>query len=124
MKPRKDESEEFVMFWELWRKKARQNDGRGSAREGFNKHVKAGANPMDIVNGAAWYLRSLKDKDLQYIPLVQTWLNRGAYEDFAEMEVEYQERRNAAQRSPEPSANVHILPANHFSNRWKQKVAQ
>lgn len=71
----------FPDFWSLWRPHARKTDGRKLARETFAKHVRAGADPEDIVLGAAWFLRTMKERDREFIPLSSTWMNRGSYED-------------------------------------------
>lgn len=113
-----DETQEFQQFWEAWKPFARDTDGRGAARDAFLDHVKSGADPQDIVDGARFFLRTMKDK--QFVPLVQTWLNRRAFEDMAEQERTYQER--ASQREKErtqPSSVVVALPANHFMRNYR-----
>lgn len=85
-KVKQPEPEGFAEFWALWLPYARRNDGRGEARQCFAKHLTSGIDPQDIVDGAAWYLRSLKDSERAYIPMAATWLNRCAYEDFAPKE--------------------------------------
>lgn len=111
-----DETPEFILFWDAWRPYARDTDGRGAARDAFLTHVKAGSDPMDIVEGARFFLRSIKDK--QFVPLVQTWLNRRAFEDMAEQERSYQQRVN--QRIERPASAVVVnLPANHFMNKYR-----
>lgn len=113
-----DETPEFIQFWETWRPYARDTDGRGAARDAFLTHVNAGADPADIVDGARFFLRSIKDK--QFVPLVQTWLNRRAFEDMAEQERAYQ--RRVADRLTEKAANTSVvvnLPPNHFMNKFR-----
>ncbi len=102
---RKDETPEFIAFWEIWKPHARHTDGRGLARDAFTKHVRSGASPQDIVDGAKFFFRSMKDKDREFVPLSSTWLNRGAFEDMAISERAYQTRigagnSNVAQASP------------------------
>ena len=92
------EPEGFAEFWAVWRKYARHTDGRGLAREAFAKHVRAGADPQDIIQGATCFFRTMKDRDREYVPLSATWLNREAYTDLAEQEREYQQRISAAQQ--------------------------
>jgi hypothetical protein len=103
-----DETPEFVLFWEQWRRFARKNDGRGEARDTFVKHIKAGADGSDIADGATWYLNNLTERDKEYIPLASTWINRRAYEDMAEQHRSHmaviEERR--ARRAQEQSTNV------------------
>lgn len=113
MSTKADETPEFIEFWGDWRKYARETDGRGDARDCFLKHTRQGADPHDIVDGARYFLRTLKDK--QFIPLAASWLNKRAYEDMAEMEREYQER--AAHRASQASNVVQMavsLPKHHF----------
>lgn len=114
-----DETPEFVEFWDAWRPKARKNDGRGDARDTFFKHVvEFGAEPADIVDGAKYFLRSLSGRDLDFIPLAASWINRRAYEDMAEAERAYQQRAldRQQQKTNVVSMNV-VLPKNHFLNR-------
>lgn len=95
-----DETPEFLEFWDTWRPHKRQTDGRGEARTTFFQHVRAGADPQDIVDGAKWFIWRLKDK--AYIPLASTWLNRCDYEDGCEEWRAYQ----AAQEAKREASNV------------------
>lgn len=92
MKIKEQEPEGFPAFWSEWRPFMRKNDGRGEARATYRKHILAGAEPADIIDGAKAYLRSLTEREKPYIPLAATWLNREAYADWAEHEREYQKR--------------------------------
>lgn len=108
-----DESPEFQSFWSLWMPHARQTDGRGLARQTFFQHVLDGADPQEIVDGAAYFIRTLKDK--AFIPLASSWINREAYSDLAELEHQYQSR--AAHRASQASNVVQMavsLPKHHF----------
>ena len=96
----RDETDEFVRFWDTWRPHARQNDGRGLARDCFLKHVGNGADPKAIVDGARCFFRTMKDRDREFVPLSATWLNRGAYEDLAIQERAYQDRKNTGNVVP------------------------
>lgn len=119
-----DETPEFREFWAMWRPVSRQTDGRGLAREAFFKHVRAGADPRDIVDGARWFLRSLTNPE--YIPLSATWLNRCAYEDMAEQEREYQRRK--AEKQAAQSNVVSIRPQQPyktaFMREWERMHAE
>ena len=100
-----DAPPDLVEFWNIWRPHMRSTDGRGDARDAFFKHIRAGVNPRDIVDGARYFLRTLRDRDREYIPLAASWLNKRAYEDLAEVERSYQLRvgasnSNVAQASP------------------------
>lgn len=88
----REEPEGFPDFWAIWRPYARHTDGRGLAREAFAKHVKTGACPQDIIDGAKYFFRTMKDKDRDYVPLSATWLNRCSYEDSAESERALQQK--------------------------------
>ena len=118
-----DETPEFVEFWEgVWRSHARHTDGRGLARESFFYHVEEkGADPRDIVDGAKCFIRTMREKDRDFIPLSSSWLNRCAYEDLAEQERSYQERVAAAQSR---AANVVPLSQSIDPERRRQLVAQ
>ena len=115
------EPEGFPAFWELWRPHARKTDGRKLARETFAKHVRAGADPEDIVYGAAWFLRTMKERDREFIPLSSTWMNRGSYEDDCILErqrIEAMSRPDNVVQMGQPERRQ-VLPANHFSRTWK-----
>ena len=94
------EPEVFPAFWDLWRPHARKTDGRKLARETFAKHVRAGADPEDIVYGAAWFLRTMKERDREFIPLSSTWMNRGSYEDDCILERKRIDAMRQAERTP------------------------
>ena len=93
-KVRIPEPEGFAEFWSIWLPHARHTDGRGLARETFRRHLLNGAMPDDIIDGARWFIRSMTDRDRQYVPLSSTWLNREAYIDLCEKERAYQARLN------------------------------
>lgn len=116
---KEDETPEFVAFWENWRPSKRKNDGRGDARDCFLSHVRAGADPQDIVDGAKWYLRQLTSRDKEYIPLAATWLNRRDYEDGADQERAFQEQIKQRRMVPANDARPK-LPPNHFSRQWEE----
>ena len=104
---RKPEPLFFDSMWSLWRPHARKTDGRKLARETFAKHVREGADPEDIYLGAAWFLRTMKERDREFIPLSSTWMNRGTYEDDCVLERERMARMAAIE--PRPSNVVPIL---------------
>lgn len=104
---KRQEPEGFPEFWSVWRVHARHTDGRGLAREAFVKHVKAGADPQDIIDGAKCFFRTMKDRDREFVPLSATWLNRGSFEDLAEQERTFQARiAEAQQRRATDQTNV------------------
>lgn len=91
------EPEGFSDFWNLWRPVSRNTDGRGLARETFRKHLLNGAEPQDIIDGAAWFIRNLTEKTRDYVPLSATWLNRESYLDLCDKERAYQAHLQASQ---------------------------
>lgn len=126
-----DETPEFVLFWDAWRPRMNANDGRGSARDEFFRHVEVGADPMDMVDGARWFMRSGgntgTDQHGRPVRLhAQTWLNRRAYEDGAEQERAHQRRQaeKAAQGNNVMPLRRVELPDNHFSKRWERERKQ
>lgn len=101
-----DDTPEFVQFWTVWQPIMNKNDGRGSARDEFFRHVEEyGADPLDIVDGARWFVRSGGNSEFKLH--AQTWLNRRAYEDGCEKERAYrarqEERANVVQIKAEPA---------------------
>lgn len=102
-----DETPEFVQFWTVWSPLMNKNDGRGSARDEFFRHVEVyGVDPLDIVDGARWFIRSGGNGG-EFKLHAQTWLNRRAYEDGCEKERAYrarqEERTNVVQIKAEPA---------------------
>ena len=92
-----DETPEFLAFWAIWQPHMHKNDGRGSARDEFFRRVEiCGADPKDIADGAAWFIRNRSSED--WMLHAATWIGRGAYEDFAEKEREFRARQE--QRQP------------------------
>lgn len=125
-----DETTEFVAFWSLWRPHANLNDGRGSARDEFFRHVEEyGVDPQDIVDGAAWFIRSGGNQQRGHDgrPIqqhAQTWLNKRQYEDGCESERAYQARQ---QEQAERAANVtQLRPAGQtaFQRAWEAQNAR
>lgn len=124
---KRQEPELFPEFWEIWRKHARHTDGRGLARDAFAKHVKNGANPQDIVDGARAFFRTMKDRDREFVPLSATWLNRESYSDLAEQQRAHEAKvQENMQRKAEASANVVQMPASQTISpeRRAEMVAQ
>lgn len=109
-KVREFDPEGFSQFWSLWLPVCRKSDGRGKCRETYRKWLLDGAEPADIIDGAAWYLRSLTDKDKPYIPLAASWLNSERWADDCERERDYQRRKAELEASKAAqTSNVHVL---------------
>lgn len=102
--PRSEESPEFGLFWAIWQPVMNPNDGRGDARDQFFHHVEVyGADPMDLVDGARWFVRTGGNAEFKLH--AQTWLNKRAYEDGADKERAFQARlaeREAKRTAPPP----------------------
>lgn len=109
-----DETPEFQAFWAIWRPHMNPNDGRGAARDEFLRHVELyGAEPQDIVDGAAWFIRSGgNQKRASDGGLIQShassWLNKRAYEDGCEQERAFQRRQ--AERQQRETATTNVTP--------------
>jgi hypothetical protein len=87
MKVYPGEHPEFVRFWSVWQPYARKSDGRGAASDTFNKQVKNGYDPEDIILGAAWHVRSLQsEEDRKFIQLASSWLNARGFLDKCDFE--------------------------------------
>lgn len=110
-----EEGEDFKAFWNIWRPHMRQTDGRGLARDCFYKHVMNGASPQDIIDGATFFLRTLKEK--AFIPLSSTWINRESYIDLADEERKYQARLQERSKPQQNVVQMVVLPRNHFLNQ-------
>ncbi len=109
------EPEGFTDFWRVWLPIARNTDGRGLARETFRKHVLNGADPQDIIDGAAWFIRNLSAREREYVPLSATWLNRETYIDLAEKERAHRSAlenpTNIVRMEPRPAGQTAFLKA-------------
>lgn len=118
MSTKADETPEFISFWNAWKPHARHTDGRGDARDCFLKHVRNGADPQDIVDGARWFLHTMKERDREFIPLAASWMGRRAYEDLAEAYRAHEARKAERTR---PADNVVQIPT--ISPERRQEMA-
>lgn len=124
MRTREQEPEGFAEFWSEWRPFMRKNDGRGEARATYRKHILAGAEPADIIDGAKAYLRSLTEREKPYIPLAATWLNREAYADWAEHEREYQKRLSERSTNVVNINSAQPVTRSKFGLEWDRQQAR
>lgn len=116
-----DETPEFKAFWDIWQPHMHKNDGRGSARDEFFRHIEErGADPQDIVDGAAWYIRSGGQGEKSTCH-AQTWLNRCAYEDGADKERQFKARQADRTNVVAMKPIAAPLPAGHFSRKWAEQ---
>lgn len=75
----------FIRFWQAYPKREGSNP-RLPARDKFGRAVKAGADPEEIVAGAAAYRRQCDDSEqtgTPYVAQAVTWLNQRRWEDYA-----------------------------------------
>lgn len=68
---------DFAEFWSLYPRRV----SKRAAQKAWDKEVKSGALPQDIIFGLRQQLRQLCSKDIQFIPHASTWLNQARYED-------------------------------------------
>lgn len=116
------EPEGFAEFWDVWRPMARHTDGRGLAREAYRKHVLNGAMPEDIIDGARWFMRGVKDK--QFVPLSATWLNREPWPDLCGLERAHHARQRERAQHPAKVTPIRAqLPDTHFSVQYDRRKA-
>jgi hypothetical protein len=70
-------SEDFEKFWAAYPKKR----AKDSALKNFQKAVKSGADPADLIEGAERYAKEVAGFDEQYIKYPQGWLTEGRWKD-------------------------------------------
>ena len=115
-----EETPEFREFWAVWLPYMNVNYGGGDARTAFLRHVEeTGADPLDIVDGARWWVRNGGNQGVDYggKPVrihAQTWIFKCAYEDYCEQERAYrarqEERTNVVQmQQPKPARKTAFL---------------
>jgi len=122
------EPEGFEAFWTLWRPHQRGTDGRGKARPTYLKLMLQGALPDDIIDGAKWYLRNLKERDREFIPLASSWLNSERWKDDCLLERAYVAREaERAQRASQAPNITQLRPSNYktpFLRAYEQQQAR
>ena len=70
-------SEAFEKFWAVYPKKR----AKDSALKNFQKAVKSGADPADLIAGAERYAKEVAGFDERYIKYPQGWLTEGRWKD-------------------------------------------
>lgn len=118
-----DEPEGFSEFWAIWLPIKRRNDGRGDARDGFAKKVKAGHDPRDIIDGARWYVRNLPP-GYEYVPLAKTWINREVWADDCEKERAYQARLRERQNNVVQMEKPRPRDRTVFQQLWERQKSE
>ena len=111
----------FDTFWSLWRKHMRKTDGRGKARPAYQQMLDMGADPQDIIDGAAWYLRNMTERDAPYIPLASSWLRSERWADDCLLEREFNQRMGAAKQASNVTP-LHVGPRGQtkFLRQWNE----
>lgn len=72
---------DFEVFWREYPRKV----GKRAAFQVWERELRAGTDPAEIIEGLRAQLPGLLRKELQFIPHARTWLHQGRWED----EVEY-----------------------------------
>lgn len=83
----------FDAFWAFWKQYKRHTDGPGKCRKEYERQMRNGASPDDLLMAAQWHVRNTND--LAFIPLASTWLHSENWRDEADKERAYVERRAA-----------------------------
>lgn len=79
-----DDQSAFAAFWNAYPRKV----AKGAARKAWDKAIKAGAEPADVVLGARRYATDPRrnDSDIRYTAHPATWLNSERWADEPEAE--------------------------------------
>lgn len=67
----------FDEFWEVYPRRIAKKE----AMKKFDKAVKDGVDPQELIDGAKAYAASVAGKEQKYIAHPTTWLNQGRWED-------------------------------------------
>jgi hypothetical protein len=79
---RKTDNPDFDSFWNAYPRRL-GDEGKGPAKDLFEKAVKSGINPKDIIFAAKKYAELEKPRaGTQYIMQAQKWLRHRRWEDF------------------------------------------
>lgn len=67
----------FDLFWSLYPRRVVKR----AAVKAWDKEMRNGTSPDEIINGLRRQLPHLTARDVQFIPHPSTWLNQGRWED-------------------------------------------
>ena len=67
----------FDLFWSLYPRRVVKR----AAVKAWDKEMRNGTSPDEIINGLRRQLPHLNARDVQFIPHPSTWLNQGRWED-------------------------------------------
>tara|TARA_R110001583_G_scaffold3160_2_gene20666 strand:+ start:186 stop:473 length:288 start_codon:yes stop_codon:yes gene_type:complete len=78
--------EQFEIFWQAYPKRTPHANPKKPASKAFDRLVKRGAKPDQLIEGAAQYAKYCKAhvRDRQYIAMAATFLNQERFNDFLE----------------------------------------
>lgn len=76
---RSSDSPEFTTFWEIYPRKV----GKAEARKAWDKAIKAGTMPSQIIDGAKAYVRDpiRRTSEIKFTAHPATWLNQARWDD-------------------------------------------
>jgi hypothetical protein len=79
---------DFDAFWEAYPKRKPWPNPKATAKKAFDKALKRGATPQDLVTGATMYSEFCRDHGTQpqFICMASTFLNQDRYEDYLDYE--------------------------------------
>lgn len=70
----------FDEFWSLYPRRV----AKRAALKEWEREMRAGTDPAEIIRGLRRQLPCLSQKDQQFIPHARTWLHQGRWEDEPE----------------------------------------
>ena len=88
----------FTEFWDLakgWRERfSNPRKGRGGAEPAWDRVIKEGADPEEIIAGAKGYLEHIRQDDIEprHVCMAATFLNQWRWEQYVELAREAEEQ--------------------------------
>lgn len=111
------EAEPFSSFWSLYPRRV----AKRAALKAWEKEMRSGTNPEEIIEGLRRQLAHLLAKEAQFIPHPATWLNQGRWEDEVnEQPVRKPEPRKSAFQERHENARERIKRALGITDDDKQ----